>query len=64
MISMMLLLASILKVEGNSDWWESAFQSQSFDCTTPAMINQLHEVYIRTIGGKMAAEYSGISFPN
>ena len=28
------------------------------------MINQLHEVYIRTIGGKIAAEYSGISFPN
>ena len=27
------------------------------------MLNQLHEVYIRTIGGKIAAEYSGISFP-
>ena len=59
----MLLLASMLKVEGNSDWRESALQSQSFDCTTLAIINQLHEVYIRTIGEKIGAEYSGISFP-
>ena len=42
MITLMVLLASILKVEGNSDWRESAFQIQSFDCTTPAMINKLH----------------------
>ena len=63
MITMMLLLASILKVEGNSDWRESAFQSQSFDCNTPVMIDQLHEVYIRTIGGKISAEYSRSSFP-
>ena len=42
MITLMLLLASILKVEGNSDWRESVFQIQSFHCTTPAMINKLH----------------------
>ena len=39
MITLMLLLASIMKVEGNSDWSESPFSIQSFDCTTPAMIN-------------------------
>ena len=41
MITLMLLLASIMKVEGNSDWSESLFSIQSFDCTTPAMINKL-----------------------
>ena len=42
MITLMLLLASILKVEGNSDWRESPFHIQSYDCITPAMINMLH----------------------
>ena len=42
MIMLMLLLASILKVEGNSDWCESAFKIQSLDCSTPTMINKLH----------------------
>ena len=42
MITLMLLLASILKVEGNSDWQESVFKIQLFDCTTLAMINKLH----------------------
>ena len=42
MIMLMLLLAPILKVEGNSDWCESAFKIQSLDCSTPTMINKLH----------------------
>ena len=42
MITLVLLLASILKVEGNSDWRESVFKIHSFDCTTPTMINELH----------------------
>ena len=42
MITLMLLLDSILKVEGNSDWRELAFKIQSLDCSTPAMINKLH----------------------
>ena len=42
MLMLILLLASITKVEGNSDWQESPFNIQSFDCSTPAMINKLH----------------------
>ena len=38
----MLLLASIMKVEGNLDWRESTFSMQTFDCATPMMINKLH----------------------
>ena len=41
MITMMLLITSIWRVEGNSDWRESAFKIQSFDCNTPEMINKL-----------------------
>jgi len=94
MIMLMLLLASILKVEGNSDWRESAFKIQSFDCYTPTMIKKLHlpdhffiptkkltdklaaaqpawfpreeyihEVYLRTGGGKTAAKHSRVSPP-
>ena len=42
MITLMLFMASSLKVEGSSDWQGSAFKTQSFDCNTPAMINKLH----------------------
>ena len=42
MITLMLFMASILKVEGSSDWRGSAFKIQSFDCNTPVMINKLH----------------------
>ena len=42
MITLMLLITSIWRVEGNSDWRESAFKIQSFDCNTPGMINKLH----------------------
>ena len=42
MITLMLLLASTLKVEGNSDWRESVFKIQSFYCSTPAMIYKSH----------------------
>ena len=42
MITLMLYISSIWKVEGNSDWWESAFKIRSFDCNTPVMINKLH----------------------
>ena len=44
MITVMLLLTSVWKVDGNpvGDWWESAFKIHSFDCSTPTMINKLH----------------------
>ena len=44
MITLMLLLPSVWKVEGNTveDWRESAFKIHSFDCNTPTIINKLH----------------------
>ena len=42
MITMMLLITWIWRVEGSSDWQESAFKIQSFDCNTLEMINKLH----------------------
>ena len=42
MITLMLFITSICTVEGNSDWRESAFKIQAFDCNTPKMINKLH----------------------
>ena len=42
MITLMLFITSICAVEGNSDWRESAFKIQAFDCNAPTMINKLH----------------------
>ena len=42
MITLMLFISAIWKVEGNSDWRESAFKIRSIDCNTPVMINKLH----------------------
>ena len=56
MITLMLLITSIWRVEGNSDWRESAFKIQSFDCNTPAMINKLHLPEVCFIPEKKLAE--------
>jgi len=42
MLTLILLLTSAMKVEGNMDWRESLFSTQAFDCTTPTMINKMH----------------------
>ena len=42
MLTLMLLFATIMKVEGNAEWRESPFRIHSFDCTTPGVINKLH----------------------
>ena len=42
MFTLILLLTSVMKVEGNTDWRESPFSMQAFDCTTPTMINKMH----------------------
>ena len=42
MLTLMLLITSIWRVEGNTDWRESAFKIQAFDCSTPVTINRLH----------------------
>ena len=44
MITLMLLLTSVWKVDGSTgeDWRESVFKINSFDCSTPTTINQLH----------------------
>ena len=39
LITLMLFITSICTVEGNSDWWESAFKIQAFDCNAPMMIS-------------------------
>ena len=56
MITLMLLITSIWRVEGNSNWQESAFKIQSFDCNTPAMINKLHLPEVCFIPEKKLAE--------
>ena len=56
MITLMLFMASSLKVEGSSDWRGSAFKTQSFDCNTPAMINKLHLPDIGSIPEKKLPE--------
>ena len=44
MITLMLLLTSVWKVDGSTgeDWRESVFKINPFDCSTPMTINQLH----------------------
>ena len=44
MLTLMLLLTSVWKVDGNTidERRESTFNINSFDCNTPAMINKLH----------------------
>ena len=56
MITLMLYISSIWKVEGNSDWWESAFKIRSFDCNTPVMINKLHLLEVCFIPEKKLPE--------
>ena len=58
MITLILLLTSVWKVEGNTveDWRESAFKIHSFDCSTPTMINKLHLPEVCFIPEKKLAE--------
>ena len=58
MITLMLLLTLVWKVEGNTveDWRESAFKIHSFDCSTPTMINKLHLSEVCFIPEKKLAE--------
>ena len=44
MLTLLLLLTSVWKVDGNlsAEWQESALKICSLDCSTPSMINKLH----------------------
>ena len=42
MLTLMLLLATFMKVEGNDEWRESPFRVRAYDCTIPGVINKLH----------------------
>ena len=41
MLTLVLLLMTFMKVEGNAEWRESPFLIQSYDCTIPGVINKL-----------------------
>ena len=58
MITLMLLLTSVWKVDGSTveDWRESVFKIHSFDCSTPTMINKLHLPEVCFIPEKKLAE--------
>ena len=55
MITLMLLLTSVWKVDGNTvkDCRESAFKIHSVDCSTPTMTNRLHLPEVCFIPEKM-----------
>ena len=58
MITLMLLLMSVWKVDGNTveDWRDSAFKIHPFDYSIPTMINKLYLPEVCFVTEKKLAE--------
>ena len=58
MITLMLLLTSVWKVDGNTveDWRDSAFKIHPFDYSIPTMINKLYLPEVCFVAEKKLAE--------